>query len=169
VLVERKIAGILRAIEDGNYNPTLNKRLSAHVADKRNQRSDGGYILNDRCTDFLRKSVLGGHSESGQYAIEYAIEHKNIVPQLDHSRSDLPGRGRAENHRQREGGGQRPGGDGMPRRRPHAVENALALPGVEILRVQILQGHGVHPIRSAISRWGRPRHGGNAFLSLQHA
>ncbi len=32
--IERKIAGILRAIEDGNYNPTLTKRLSALETDK---------------------------------------------------------------------------------------------------------------------------------------
>jgi site-specific DNA recombinase len=32
--IERKIAGILRAIEDGNYNPTLTNRLSALEADK---------------------------------------------------------------------------------------------------------------------------------------
>jgi len=32
--IERKIAGIMRAIEDGNYNPTLTNRLSALEADK---------------------------------------------------------------------------------------------------------------------------------------
>jgi site-specific DNA recombinase len=32
--IERKIAGIMRAIEDGNYNPTLTKRLSALETDK---------------------------------------------------------------------------------------------------------------------------------------
>jgi DNA invertase Pin-like site-specific DNA recombinase len=32
--VDRKIAGILRAIEDGNYNPTLTKRLTALEAEK---------------------------------------------------------------------------------------------------------------------------------------
>jgi hypothetical protein len=31
---ERKIAGIMRAIEDGNYNPTLTKRLSGLETDK---------------------------------------------------------------------------------------------------------------------------------------
>src|SRR5260221_11800241 len=32
--IERKIAGIMRAIEDGNYNPTLTKRLGALETDK---------------------------------------------------------------------------------------------------------------------------------------
>src|SRR5260370_24056355 len=32
--IERKIAGIMRAIEDGNYNPTLTKRLSTLETDK---------------------------------------------------------------------------------------------------------------------------------------
>jgi site-specific DNA recombinase len=32
--IDRKIAGIMRAIEDGNYNPTLTARLSALEADK---------------------------------------------------------------------------------------------------------------------------------------
>ena len=40
--VERKIAGIVRAIEDGNYNPTLTKRLSALEAEKAERRSEAG-------------------------------------------------------------------------------------------------------------------------------
>ena len=32
--IERKIAGIMRAIEDGNYNPTLTRRLSGLETDK---------------------------------------------------------------------------------------------------------------------------------------
>jgi site-specific DNA recombinase len=32
--VDRKIAGILRAIEDGNYNPALTKRLTEFEAEK---------------------------------------------------------------------------------------------------------------------------------------
>jgi site-specific DNA recombinase len=40
--IERKIAGIMRAIEDGNYNPTLTNRLSALEADKGRAEADLG-------------------------------------------------------------------------------------------------------------------------------
>jgi site-specific DNA recombinase len=38
--IERKIAGIMRAIEDGNYNSTLTKRLSVLEADKAKAETD---------------------------------------------------------------------------------------------------------------------------------
>src|SRR5260221_13062565 len=38
--IDRKIAGIMRAIEDGNYNPTLTKRLGVLETDKVKAEAD---------------------------------------------------------------------------------------------------------------------------------
>jgi hypothetical protein len=95
--------------------------------------------------------------EARRHSIEFAIEHKDFVPQLDQASYDLPGRGGSKNGHQRESGRQSPSGDGMPGRRPHAVELALASPRIEVLRVQILLGHWMPFVAMSFSRWYRPR------------